>query len=382
MIERTFAFEAKAMHLSNPALTTCETYTPGLPAELIAARTGRAVAEIAKLGSAENPFGPSPLAMEAVQAALSRMSIYADWTAAPLRRKIGETYGVDPDSVVCGAGETEVISWLIRAFAGPGERILMHEPCFPLYFLFAEAEGRVPVSMPMGDSFDFRVDDFVAAIDETIRIVFVTRPHSPSGKMIDEASVRRIIEVARHALVAVDEAYVHFSRDLGLIHLAREYPNVIVLRTFSKAYGLAGLRVGFGVSHPRIARPLLALKPTWNMGQLQIAGASAALDDVGHVERTVAMVEAMRAYVTDRIRALNGYRVIDGSSANFFLVEITHPDLDSTTVFERLLDHGVIVKDGSVSFRGLGKRYLRVDVSLKKHMDRLVTALGAVAAEA
>lgn len=370
------------MHLSNPALATCETYTPGLPAELVAARTGLAVADVAKLGSAENPFGPSPRAVEAVQGALARMSVYADWTAAPLRRKIGEVFGVDPDGVVCGAGETEVISWLVRAYAGPGERILMHEPCFPLYFLFAEAEGRVPVTVPMGDAFDFRVDDVVAAIDETIRIVFVTRPHSPSGRMIDEASVRRIVEAAPHALIAIDEAYVHFSRDPGLVHLARDYPNVIVLRTFSKAYGLAGLRVGFGISSPRVARPLLAIKPTWNMGQLQIAGASAALDDTGHVERTVAMVEEMRAYATERIRSLNGYRVVEGSGANFFLVEITRPGLDSSIVFERLLDHGVIVKDGSVSFRGLGKRYLRIDVSLRKHMDRLVTALGAVAAEA
>jgi histidinol-phosphate aminotransferase len=122
-------------------------------------------------------------------------------------------------------------------------------------------------------------------------------------------------------------------------------------------------------------KALLAVKPTWNMGQLQVAGAVAALDDDAHVRRTVDMIREMRDYVTERLGRLNSFRIIPGSRSNFFLVEIMDPDQNSTGVFEALLRKGVITKDCSQSFRGLGDRYLRVDVSLKRHMDRFVDAL-------
>ncbi len=120
---------------------------------------------------------------------------------------------------------------------------------------------------------------------------------------------------------------------------------------------------------------MLAVKPTWNMGQLQVAAGIAALDDHAHVSRTVSMIREMRDYVAARIGALNGFRMVEGSRSNFFLLEILDTTLDSTKVFTGLLQRGVIVKDCSVSFRGLGRRYLRVDVSLRKHMDRLLDAL-------
>jgi histidinol-phosphate aminotransferase len=158
--------------------------------------------------------------------------------------------------------------------------------------------------------------------------------------------------------------------------LTREYANLIVLRTFSKAYGLAGLRLGFGIAQNKaLIAPLLAMKPTWNLGQMQIAGGAAAVADDAHVEHTVRTIVEMRNYVTGRLKGLNRFRMVPGSRSNFFLVEITDDTLDSTRTFNALLERGVIVKDCSVSFRGLANRYLRVDVSLKKHMDRLADAL-------
>ena len=192
--------------------------------------------------------------------------------------------------------------------------------------------------------------------------------------MLPEA-VSRICRAAGERLVVLDEAYIHFSRTNGGISLVNEFDNLIVLRTFSKAFGLAGLRLGFGIGQPDTIRAMLALKPTWNVGQLQIAGGIAALDDNTHMDRTVDMICEMRAYVTKQFKHLNSFRIIPGSRSNFFLVEILDPAQDSTGVFEALLKRGVIVKDCSRSFRGLGKRYLRVDVSLKKHMDRFVEAL-------
>jgi histidinol-phosphate aminotransferase len=364
------------MYLNNPALLSYETYVPGLPREQIAAQFDIPLEDVAKLGSAENPFGPSPLAVEAVGGALSRIDIYPNWRADALREKIAEKFDVDPACVICGAGETEIISWIVRTFAAPEDSILMYEPCFPMYHLSADAEVRNGIYVPMGTDFDFRIEDYVAALDDTVRVAFLTNPHSPSGKLMALNDIRTVCRAAGDdRLVVLDEAYIHFTQTDGGMALLEEFSNLIVLRTFSKAYGLAGLRIGFGIGHPDMIKALLAVKPTWNMGQLQVAGAVAALDDDAHVRRTVDMIREMRDYVTERLGRLNSFRIIPGSRSNFFLVEIMDPDQNSTGVFEALLRKGVITKDCSQSFRGLGDRYLRVDVSLKRHMDRFVDAL-------
>ena len=263
------------MQLAHPGLADPEYYVAGLPADYVAARYGIDPSQISKLGSAENPFGASPKAVEAVTGAIGRLHLYPTWTAQPLREKIAAIYGYEPDQVVCGSGETEVISLVIRAFSEPGGEVLMPAPCFPIYHLFAEAEGRQAVLAHQATdraTMSLAVDAYIDAIRPTTQIVFVTNPHSPSGTWLEESDVRRIVEAAPHALVVLDEAYVHYSDTPGYIHLAREYENLIVLRTFSKAFGLAGLRIGFGVAPRPIIRALLAVKPTWNMGQLQIAG--------------------------------------------------------------------------------------------------------------
>ena len=366
------------MRLAHPALAAPEFYVPGLPADYVAGRYGLSPSDIAKLGSAENPLGASPLAVQAINERLGDLHLYPSWTAEPLREKIADTYGFEPARVMCGAGETEIISWIIRAFCEPGGRIQMPGPCFPIYHLFAEAEGRVPDLVH--EATDRRtmavdVDTYIGAITDDTRMVFVTNPHSPSGTWMFEDDVRRIVEAAPEALVVLDEAYVHYSGTPGYIHLVDEFPNLVVLRTFSKAFGLAGLRVGFGVGPRSVIDACLAVKPTWNMGVLQTAGAAAALDDGTHIEATVATIAAGRTHAQCRFEELERFRMVAGSRSNFFLVEILDPDTDSTRVFEGLLERGVIVKDGSVSFRGLHKRFLRCDANLAKHMDHLVDAL-------
>jgi histidinol-phosphate aminotransferase len=365
---------------SYPALTEGEVYVPGLSAEYVSATYGVPLDQIAKLASAENPHGASPKARAAVDQTLGRLDIYPDWTARRLREAIGEKYGFDPDNVVCGSGETEVISMVIRAFAKPDEPVLMHDRCFPLYRIYANCEGRRPVFSPMGSDFEPRIDQYIAKMKEVNpRIAFITNPHNPSGIMINEADTRRICEAAsEETLVVLDEAYVHYTEEEYGMKLLKEFPNLIVLRTFSKAFGLAGLRIGFGISNnPALIMPLRHIKPTWNMGQLQIAGGVAGINDDEHVKRAVKTVVEMRAYVAERLAKVAGFRIVPGSRANFFLTEILAPELDSTKVFNQLLQRGVIVKDGS-DIPGLGSRYLRVDVNLRERMDRFVTALADI----
>lgn len=366
------------VHSISPTLSAKEAYTPGLPREFVAETFGIAIDDVAKLGSAENPLGASPKARAAIERAPLKLDIYPEWSSQILRTAIAQKYGFNPSSVVCGAGETEVISFVLRAFSAPGDAVMMYEPCFPIYHIFAENENRVPVYVPTGADFDLVVDKYIATLRSSRpKIAFITNPHSPSGRLMAEPDVRRICEAAgTETLVVLDEAYIHFTETAGGIELTRDYANLIVLRTFSKAFGLAGLRVGFGIAaNAELIRPLLNIKPTWNMGHAQVLGGAAAIEDDKHVERTVRLIVDMRAYVAERLGGLNRFRMVPGSRSNFFLLEVLDPALDSTKVSEALLRRGVIVKDGSVSFRGLGDRYLRIDVSLQKHMDRLVWAL-------
>ncbi len=371
------------MHLAHSGLENPEHYVPGMPRDYVARRYGLDPADIAKLGSAENPLGPSPAAVAAVTQAVGRIDRYASWTAEPLRNKLAEACGVgdSPDWFICGAGETELISLAIRAFCEPGGAVLMPGPCFPVYHLFAEAEGRRAIiahESTLRPSMSIDPEAYAAAVRPGVRIVFVTNPHSPSGTWLAEPELRYIIETcaAAGALVVLDEAYVHYSGTDGHIHLARDYDHLLVLRTFSKAFGLAGLRVGFGMARPAVISALMAVKPVWNIGQLQIAGAVAALSDTEHVNTTVRTVAASRDYVQDRFdRELDRFRMVPGSRSNFFLVKIVDSGTDSTSVFNGLLERGVIVKDGSVNFRGLADRFLRVDIGLRPSMDRLVDAL-------
>lgn len=359
------------------SLTEGEVYVPGLPAEYVAQTYGIALDDVAKLGSAENPHGPSPKALEAVREASSRISLYPDWTAKRLREAIGEKFGIDPNNVVCGSGETEVISMVIRAFAKPDEPVLMHDPCFPLYRIYSNCEGRRPVFVRMGKDFDPVMDQYIETLKKVKpKIAFITNPHNPSGKMVSEEDVIRVCEAAYpDTLVALDEAYVHYTENAFGIGLLKRFSNLIVLRTLSKANGCAGLRVGFGISaNPDLILPLLHIKPTWNMGQMQIAGGIAGINDDEHVNRAVKTVVEMREYIRQRMSSMTSFRMVPDSRANFFLTEILDPKLDSTIVFDGLLKRGVIVKDGS-DIPGLGSRYLRVDVNLKKHMDRFADAL-------
>lgn len=363
------------------ALVEGKVYVPGLPKEHVAEKYGVPLEEIAKLGSAENPYGASPKALAAVEAARGRIDLYPDWTARALREAIGKRYGFDPDCVVCGSGETEVISMVIRAFAAPGESILMHDPCFPIYHIYSHCEGRKPIFVKMGEGFDPVIDDYIEALKAKPRIAFVTNPHNPSGRFIEEQDIRRIIEAAdKETLVVLDEAYIHYTETEGGMHLLPEYDNLIVLRTFSKAYGLAGLRVGFGISaNKKLITPLLNIKPTWNMGQMQVAGGAAAVFDDEHVNKTVETIVKMRAYLTEKLAGFNRFRMVPGSRSNFFLLEITDPQMDSTKLFNELLKRGIIAKDGRDIMNG-GERYMRIDFNLQKYMDRLVWALSDIEA--
>ena len=369
------------MSLQLPAdLGRVEPYTPGMNAGQVAAEFGVDPADVVKLGSGENPFGPSPAAVDAIAGALSRLHQYPEWTAHELRKAIAAQEGVDPAQVICGAGETELISALIRVFAGAGDEILMHHTTFPVYHLYAETERRRPVFAGDGSGLVMGVDDLIAKVGDRTRVVFLTSPHNPSGRVVPLADVRRVCTGAPDALVVVDEAYIHFSEQETAVGLLPEFANAIVLRTFSKAYGLASLRVGFGIAAPEIAGLLMRVKPTWNLGHVQVAGAIAALGDREHVVRTTETIKKNRRWTAEEIAGIPGLSVAEESQANFVLVRLEDPRLTATGVHHEMARRGLGIKDCSASYLGLGDRYVRIDIADEPVMRRLVTVLREVVA--
>lgn len=369
------------MSLRLPAeLRRVEPFTPGMNARQVAAEFGVDPADVVKLGSGENPFGPSPAAVDAVTGALGGLHQYPEWTARDLRETIAAREGVDPEQVVCCAGETEVISALIRVFAEPGDEILMHRTTFPVYHLYAEAERRRPVFADAGDGPVLAVEDLIAKVGGRTRVIFLTTPHNPSGRVVTPADIRRVCAAAPDALVVVDEAYIHFSDQETAVGLLAEYGNAIVLRTFSKAYGLAGLRVGFGIASAEIVDLLMRVKPTWNLGSAQVAGAIAALGDRDHVVRTTETIKKNREWTAAEINKIPGLSVVERSQANFLLVRLDDPRLTATGLHHELARRGLVIKDCSVSYLGLGDRHVRIDVAADAVMRRLVDALREVVA--
>jgi histidinol-phosphate aminotransferase len=362
----------------NPDIAAVEPYTPGLAPEDVVRRLGEVPSPIVKLASGENPLGASPKGLEGVRAGMAELMLYPDWTAARLRRKVADHVGLTPEHVVCGAGETEIIGGIVRAFAEPGGEIAMARPTFPVYHQYAQAEGRTVRFADGGEALDVGPGPMFETVSARTRVAFVTSPHNPTGRCWALEDVAELCRHIPHALVVLDEAYIHFSERPSGFEILAEYPNLIVLRTFSKAYGLAGLRVGYGVADPEVIDVLMRAKPTWNMGPLQVLGAAAALDDDEHVARTAALVREGRRVVEEAVARQPKLRVVEGSEANYVLLRVVDPELDSTQVFEHFLRRGLVIKDGTVSYLGLGDRHVRIDAPPPEVLPRVDEAIRAL----
>ncbi len=362
-------------------LETVESYVPGLRIPEVVSRYGVPPEKVAKLASAENPLGPSPRAVKAIELALKDLSLYPDWRSESLREAIAKHNGMKMEQVIVGCGETELISLIIRAFSQQGEEILFPLPTFPIYEQAALADRRLPVPVLMDEHFRLDPERLLQGITEKTKVVVLTSPNNPLSTVIERETMRFILDhLSSEILVLLDEAYVDYSERGTHRDLLSLYPNLIILRTFSKIYGLAGLRVGYGMAHEVIVQALMKTKPVWNIGNLVSAGASAALEDRDHYEKTRALVQQGRGYLIDRLSEFSNVSVVMRPQANFLCLRILDPTMTSTDVFEGLLRGGVITKDCSVSFKGLGNRFIRVDVSLKPKMDQFLEQLAKVMA--
>jgi len=314
-------------------------YEPGKPIEETARELGLDPSQIIKLASNENPFGPSPLAKEAMMKALDEAHIYPDGGGWKLRNAIAAKYEVEMGNVVLGNGSNEIIELMCHCFLRPGAALIAAEHAFVVYKLMATLFGADYVEVP-DPEFVHDLEAMADAITPETRVVFVANPNNPTGTLVGQEEIDRFVErLPEHVVAVFDEAYHEFLSDApDTVKYVREGRNVVVMRTFSKAQGLAALRIGFGLAPKAIADVLHKARQPFNANAIAQAGALAAIGDEEHVRKTVENNEAGLSYYHEEF-AKRGLRYVP-SVANFVLVEVG----DGDRVFGEMLKQGVIVR--------------------------------------
>ena len=356
--------------LVNPHIRDLDPYVPGKPIEEVERELG--ISGSVKLASNENPLGPSPKAIEALANALGEVNRYPDGGCFALRERVAERLGVGPDQLVFGCGGDEVLELVVKTFLAPGDEVVMPWPSFAMYPIVTRGMGGVPVRVPLGDDLGHDLPAIAAAVTDRTKIVFVCNPNNPTGTSYSAAEQADFVaRLPDDVVLFIDEAYYEFVRRDDFpdsIALIAERPATLVLRTFSKIYGLAGLRVGYGVGDPELIGFLERARHPFNVNRIAEAAALAALDDDEHVRRSRELNAAGADFLTRELEAL-GHRVWP-SDANFLLVEA------GVGVADALLQEGVIVRP----LGGFGlDRHVRVSIGTPEENEKAVKAFARIA---
>ena len=317
-------------------------YVPGKPIEEVEREYG--ISGVAKLASNENVLGPSPKAIAAARDAVERVNLYPDGSAFLLRNAIAARYGVGRDEVFVGNGSNELIELMVRTFVLDGEEVLTSAQTFVAYRLAAQAHGRTLVEAPMRARFHYDLEALRKLLSRRTKVVFLANPDNPTGTCFPEGDLVAFLDaVPRETLVVLDEAYLEFVEGAGYqdaLALRRKYANLVVLRTFSKIHGLAGLRLGYGFARPEIVEYVDRVRPPFNVNLVAQAAGVAALGDEAHVARSRELVLGERPFLVDGLRALGAQPV--PSEGNFVLADF--PGRPAKDLFEALLRLGVVVR--------------------------------------
>lgn len=350
-------------------------YEPGKPVAEVERELG--LRDVVKLASNENPLGPSPRAMAALREALADLHRYPDGPATLLRRELAQQLGVGPDQVAIGNGSTDLIDLLARSFLGPEHNAIVSEGAFARFRQVVMARNGRAHLVPMR-AMTHDLPAMARAADQRTRLLFVANPNNPTGTWNRRAEIEALLgELPPQVLLVLDEAYHEFAREEadypdGTLWVRRGAP-VVVLRTFSKVYGLAGLRVGYAIGAPEIIEALDTIREPFNSNSLGQLAARAALTDREHLRRTVELTVSERGALASALRS-RGLRVLP-SLGNFLLMDV---ERSGAEVFRRLLALGVIVRPmGAYQF----PTALRVSIGLPQENARFLSALDQVLAE-
>jgi histidinol-phosphate aminotransferase len=355
--------------LVTPGIESLSPYEAGKPLEELERELG--IRDAIKLASNENPLGPSPLALEAARRALLSANRYPDASAHRLRARLAAVHGVSMPEIIHGNGSNELIELLIRTFTTPAQHIVFAEPAFVMYRLAALAHGVRFSAVPLRD-LTHDLEAMAEAVEPETRLLFIANPNNPTGTHVTRSALERLLtRVREDVIVVMDEAYFEYAD-------AADYPDslklrgvrerLVVLRTFSKIYGLAALRVGYGIGPVQLLDYMNRVRAPFNVGTPGQEAALAALDDHEHVERCRRLNSEERARLSTALARL-GFKPAP-SQANFVYVDCGRP---AHEIYDRLLRKGVIVRP----FGGLPSA-LRITVGTAAENDRLLAALGEV----
>ena len=358
----------------NPALKDLPVYEPGRPIEEVARELGLQAGDIIKLASNENPLGPAPKALAAMKAAVTQTHLYPDGNAYHLKRRLADKLGLQPANLILGNGSNEIIEFLGHALLDSRAEVVVSQYCFAVYPLVTLLFGAKLVTVPAKD-YGHDLEAMLAAITPNTRALFVANPNNPTGTLASRESLQQLVaRVPAHVVLVLDEAYVEFLENpvdfLPLVDSGTR-PNLILMRTFSKIHGLAGLRLGYGIGHPEFIAALEKVRQPFNTNAIAQAGALAALEDEDHVRRTRRNNAEGLRFLERELQALQ--LEIIPSHANFILARVG----DGRGVFQALQQLGVIVRP----MAGYQlPEWIRISVGTPAENSRCVDALGQVLA--
>jgi histidinol-phosphate aminotransferase len=331
-------------HLLRKGIADIKPYLPGKPVREVKRELG--LEDVIKLASNENPLGPSSLALEAIKAALQEVHLYPDAECYELREAMAASLQLSPDQLIFGNGGEEIITLIGKAFVNEGDPCVVSRDVYDAYESVVRIMGG---KITYSDLVDYRIDleDMLQKTNERTKIVFICNPMNPTGTIVTHQQLDPFLErIPQSTLVVLDEAYSHFVSDRDYpdgIDCVRQGKNVIVLRTFSKIYGLGGIRIGYGVAHPDLIHYLRQVKEPFNVNTLAQVGALAALRDDDHVNRTLNLLRTEKAFLYSELSAM-GIRFIP-SEANFIFIDV---EMDAKSLFQEMLKRGIIVRPGDI----------------------------------
>jgi histidinol-phosphate aminotransferase len=329
---------------------------------------------IDRMMSNESPYAPSPRVVRAILDAALRGNLYPT-SGKTLRRRLGEREGLGEENVILGAGSTELIDVVIRTFVGAGEEVLLSVPTFSMYETRTRLVGGIPVLVPTTAEHAVDVPGLIRAITERTKVVFLCTPNNPTGNRLNEADLRRLAALGLPTVV--DEAYVELGAARSTVHLLREFPNLIVLRTFSKAHGLAGIRLGYAFAHRAVVQLLSRVKVPWNVPAITLAAAEAALDDATEFDARVSELKLAREELERRVATLPSLDVLP-SEGNFVLVDISRTSFSAPRLVDAVLEEGVLIR--SLEVHHARRHFVRITVGTREQNERCVSALARVLA--
>ncbi len=346
-------------------------YVPGKPVEEVERELG--IKNIIKMASNENPFGPSPKAIEAMKGALERISLYPDGNCFYLKEALAEKICVELDNIIVGNGSDEILKLIAEAFLDPGDEIVIAQPSFSEYEFVGKIMGANCVFVPLKD-FTHDLEAMGRAVNERTKIVFICNPNNPTGTIVTKSQVDEFLkQLDPRVLVVFDEAYYEYVDHRGYpesLEYVGEKQNVITLRTFSKVYGIAGQRIGYGVAKPEIISVVNRVREPFNVNTLAQVGALAALEDDQHLKRSFQGNLEGKEYLTRWFEEKGLYHV--PTQANFIFLQV---GVDCQQVFKKMLGEGVIVRTGDIFGH---PDFIRVTIGTMEENERFTRTLEKV----